>query len=329
MPLALAQNAVVKSVCAPEIAAIYPIAAHAGETVALSVQGTGFTAPLLAFLIEGRADPDIAFKGEASGNGIGGEVTIAPSARLGGRDVCAALPSGACAGKPLSGAFAVVAPSAPIISSVTPGSFQPDVSQDTRYLIEGTNLKGATGVVFLDSKGTPDSTIAFHIDPAGGAVAGQLAGNITMSGRVWKDIAKLYITTTAGNSNPLPFEIQGDLTPYVGGVTPGSLHAGESATLVIEGTTFGPGCGPNANTPCPGAAVRVCRGGADPCTTPDVAVSDIAWGDTEITATFTAAASASGRYDVKVVSAGATGKGFLAWPLQSSSSNPSLIVVLK
>ena len=102
--------------------------------------------------------------------------------------------------------------------------------------------------------------------------------------------------------------------------------------MTIGGIGFGPGCGPNKNAPCPGAAVKVCRSEADPCTNADVGVSDVVWGGMEITATLSASASApAGGYEVRVVSAGATGKGFLARPRQSStgSSGPLEIVVFR
>jgi hypothetical protein len=173
----------------------------------------------------------------------------------------------------------------------------------------------------------PDPWLTFTVTDQGDT---RIEGTITLASNVQAGPRTVYVASPNGNSNTLAFAVQGDLTPYVDQISPGGLDAGQSLSMTITGSNFGPACDASG-TPCPGAGIAVCVSGASPCTVSDVTVSNVAWGDTSITATFNAESTASGPYDVVVTSAGASGLGFFAAPNgpQRQSNRGSVVVAVK
>jgi hypothetical protein len=229
----------------------------------------------------------------------------------------------------------------PNITAISPNSVtQAQGDGNTTYDIYGTNLvsSNAIGPVFCvqgaspgsstcPSGSGPDPWLTFTVTDQGDT---RIEGTITLASNVQAGPRTVYVASPNGNSNTLAFAVQGDLTPYVDQISPGGLDAGQSLSMTITGSNFGPACDASG-TPCPGAGIAVCVSGASPCTVSDVTVSNVAWGDTSITATFNAESTASGPYDVVVTSAGASGLGFFAAPNgpQRQSNRGSVVVAVK
>jgi hypothetical protein len=100
-----------------------------------------------------------------------------------------------------------------------------------------------------------------------------------------------------------------DATPTITSVQPLSpLYPGSQGAVAIYGTNFGPAQG----------SIAVCRTGANPCSSSEVAGTILDWnhGATydQINVNLTAGTIASGTYDIQLTSLGSTGSGFLQNP---------------
>ena len=88
------------------------------------------------------------------------------------------------------------------------------------------------------------------------------------------------------------------------------LLPGQTGPVTVTGVNFGPGCN---GLPCPGARLQICPSTVT-CSTSDVNAQNLQWSDNVITGQLIAGPSASGLYDVRVVTAGSTGTGFQSAP---------------
>ncbi len=216
----------------------------------------------------------------------------------------------------------------PNITAISPNSVtQADANNDSIvYGVYGTNLvsSNASGVVFLDANGNPDSTITFAVTQQDDSL---IQGTIALASNVQGGAHSFYVASPNGNSNTLTLTVQGDLTPHIDTVQPTGLTAGVPTQVTISGMNFGTGCGANTNTPCTSAVLDVCVSGAAPPCSSSISIASIdEWTDTEIRATLNAATS--GAFEVVVGSAGSTGNGFFAAPNGKGKwSNPQQLVV--
>jgi hypothetical protein len=166
-----------------------------------------------------------------------------------------------------------------------------------------TPMNGQTvsPTAYLDSQGNNSATIDLDLSAAG--VTGQYQVALTAFG--------------VNASSPQTFTVA-DTTPVITGITPISpLYSGGQAYVQIFGTNFGPAC--MNNLPCQGAGIAICQDGSpDPCaptgTNVDVSGRITYWSNSQVNALLSAGSGASGYYDIVLMSAGASGTGFVPVP---------------
>ena len=194
-----------------------------------------------------------------------------------------------CAPFSLTSTFSRSLPGAqgvPSISQISPSSARvgdPEVA----VTISGSNLSAASqnGLQFL--RGTAgDVTIAFI---ANSVTATEIKGTLRVSGKAPVGQRLAYLSTIYGESNKVPFTIQGDPTPVITSITPSIIEADQIAfPITILGSGFG--SNPDIAVTGNGAYVRI--------------DSRIASTDSEIHALVDTAPGVVGTVEVSVISFG-------------------------
>ncbi len=151
-------------------------------------------------------------------------LSIASGAATGVRQVAVTTPGGTS--NTLS--FTISAPpaGAPQITNLSPTSIAAG-SQSVSLTISGSNLSGATAVVFSPSSGITVSNIV--------SVSFQVTAFITVSSGAATGVRQVAVTTPGGTSNSLPVTITGASTPQVAFIQPSSGRAGTTVNLEIAG----------------------------------------------------------------------------------------------
>jgi len=189
---------------------------------------------------------------------------------------------------------------APSITSLSPangaiGTELPDIT------VTGQSLSGVTDVT-VTGPSTLQGTVTPQDDETAYISLDLTGGNITSG------VYSVSLMSFGALTNAVNFTV-GDAGPVIDTVelvTP--LYPGDQANVRIKGRNFGRAC---LGSACPGASVKVCHSGDNPCGSSDVIASPpTSWRDTEVDAVLSADSSATGFYDVVITSVGSTGTGF-------------------
>lgn len=198
-------------------------------------------------------------------------------------------PSGDCSVSPRTTTFSQSLPGAqgpPSISLISPSAARVG-DREVAVTISGSNLSAASqnGLQFL--RGTAgDVTIAFI---ANSVTATEIKGTLRVSGKAPVGQRLAYLSTIYGESNKVPFTIQGDPTPVITSITPSIIEADQIAfPITILGSGFG--SNPDIAVTGNGAYVRI--------------DSRIASTDSEIHALVDTAPGVVGTVEVSVISFG-------------------------
>lgn len=179
-------------------------------------------------------------------------------------------------------------------------------------------LKGVTGV---SVSGANVAATISPVDRQGDIdyVGNALEFDLTIDPIATPGVRQVRLMVFGTITNPLDFIIA-DHQPVIGGIQQlGNLSPGSQGYISIYGIHFGPNMG----------SISICQQGANPCTSQQVSPISIQyWSDTQINALLSASPSASGYYDVAVVSQGMSGSGFVPVPNQTTAqSNRKQIAV--
>jgi hypothetical protein len=204
---------------------------------------------------------------------------------------------------PVHGRFQVARP---VITSMVPP--YAILGGTVEVSIAGISLDQASSVNIYGN-GCPGSGCGLTAAIGDAPSATSVTPLITLAPDAKSGTYQVSVTSGLIESNRLTFTAA-DRTPVITFVTQEDLRPNDHASISIHGSSLGPPC--SGNLPCSSSSVRICKSTDSLCGSSDVSVTSItAWSDTRIDATVTAAAAATGFYDVQLTSSGTAGTGFL------------------
>jgi hypothetical protein len=206
----------------------------------------------------------------------------------------------------------------PHIDSITPS--YGIAGMTAGVTVNGTNLDGVTGVNVTGS-GCPGSSCGLNATLADDPSATSVPFTVNIVSGAASGSYQLSLISGPLQSNAVTFTVA-DGSPIIDYIVQPSLQPGQSATIVINGSGFGPGCSSAA------CGVTICPSGTS-CNSSDVHPSVTFWSDAQITVQLIIDSTAAGSYDVTVISGGASGLSFSPAPngKTASKSAPKPITI--
>ena len=219
----------------PTLTSISPSTGSQGSSVPVTLTGTNFVAPLTVNI--GGTGTTVSNVVVVSSTSVTANLAVAASAGVGQYNVSVTTSAGTSGNV----SFSVTAAGSmvPTLTSITPSSGSPGTS--VNVTLTGTNFTPQAGVRLAGASAAQGNVVVVN--------ATTITATFTLSSTVATGPHNVYVVTSAGNSNIVPFTVvSAPPPPTLTSISPATGAQGASVKVTLTGTNFVSGATVNVST---------------------------------------------------------------------------------